>query len=541
MRLRNIPFNVSILNPESDFFFGITPVSSLTMFNSQTGDFSDEGLFSNTIFGRQGDKQRYSTYSYIDLKTRVLHPLYFEELVSLKRLYGGIILGTAYATWDDKEKDFVRAKILDGQTGISFFLSKLNQIKFKETKSVERSTRIKFIKTFMDRCLLSKYVVIPAGMRDVEFDDNNRPVEDEINPLYRKLLSNANTISPSLDSEEDTSLDLLRASMQKSVNDIYQYLFKLLQGKRGWMMSKVASRRVAGTTRNVISSMEVGTSKLGDPRQPTIDNVIVGLSQFLANVRYQFKYQLKAGAFGEFFHSEGVEPELVDKETLKRVSVKLNSRTIDKWLTSEGQDKLIAEFTEPEMRYNSIEIDGHYLGLIYQDSKFYKLFNDIDELPEGFDRSFVRPVTYADFYYLTAEPLVEKSYGFATRYPVTGAESIQSCKIYLRTSGHALQLKKLGDNWEETDYQVLEFPNFANKEPFVETQSVHPSSLGLYGGDFDGDVLSCIIVYGDEAVKEIMDKLKDPSSYLSVTGGFIKDSLTDIHTYALNNATGIKA
>lgn len=49
------------------------------------------------------------------------------------------------------------------------------------------------------------------------------------------------------------------------------------------------------------------------------------------------------------------------------------------------------------------------------------------------------------------------------------------------------------------------------------------------------------MVYGDESIKEIRDKLNDPSAFLSVTGGFIKESLTDIHKYALNNATGIEA
>lgn len=485
MQLRNVPFNVSILDPETDLFFGMTPVSSLAMFDTQTGDFADDGLFSNTIFGRQGEKERQDNFSFIDLKTRVFHPLYFEELTSLKKLYGGIIMGTSYAKWDAKLKDFVPAKILDGESGMSFFLKHFYEIKFKRNKSSKRSIKIDFIERFKDQCLMRRHIVIPAALRDVEFDDGGRPVEDDLNPLYKRLISNANTLSPAITDENDTGLDRPRASIQIAVNNVYKHIFNLLKGKRGFMMAKVASRKVAGTTRNVISSMEVGTSVLGDPRQPTVDTVVVGMPQFLAGMRYKMKYQINSGAYSEFFSSEGVGTELIDKETLELTPVKLSPRSIDKWLTSDGMDKTIAGFSEPKSRHKPIIIDGHYLGLVYQDEKSYKLFRDINDLPEGFDRANVRPITYAEFFYAHAAPLVDKAYGFATRYPVTGAESIQANKTYMRTTENALQLTMLGDDWEETETKVLEFPNTKDKEPFFETQAVHPSGLGLWGADFD--------------------------------------------------------
>lgn len=483
MQLRNIPFNVSILNPESDFFFGLTPTISLSMFDQVTGDFSEGGLFSNEIFGRQGEKERNDRFSFVDLKVKVFHPLYFEELSNVKGLYGGIILGRSYAKWDAKEKDFVPAKILEGETGISFFLKHFNDIKFRRNKSQKRDKRIKFMEDFKDKALLSKYLVIPAGLRDLEFDENGRPIVDDLNPLYNKLISNANTISPAIDDEDDPTLNRARGSMQLAVNNVYKFIFDLVKGKRGFLLSKVASVKVAGTTRNVISTMEVGSKILGDPRQPTIDTTIVGLPQFMSATRYKMKYQFKSGAFSDFFTSEGVGTRLINRKTLELEDVTLNPRTSDKWLTSEGQDKLMGAFIEPKSRHKPVVIDGMYLGLIYQDDKYYKLFRDISELPEHLDRDNVRPVTYAEMFYAHAEPLMENTYHFATRYPVTSSESIQAGKTYLRSTEEALQLTELGSDWGVSDHNVLEFPNTLNKSKFFETQSVHPSSLGLYGAD----------------------------------------------------------
>lgn len=54
-------------------------------------------------------------------------------------------------------------------------------------------------------------------------------------------------------------------------------------------------------------------------------------------------------------------------------------------------------------------------------------------------------------------------------------------------------------------------------------------------------MLSYSIVHSDEGIEEIKEKLLNPASYLSVTGGFTKDSITDVGDWALRNATGIAA
>lgn len=481
MQLRTMPLNISVLDPESDIYFGLSPVLALNIFDTTTGDFSEDGLYSNTIFGRQGERERKRNLAYVDLKTRVFHPLYFEELTSLKELYGGIILGRAYARWNDKEKDFEPAPLLEGRTGIAFFLEHFYDIRFKKNRSKRRTSKIIFVEKFKDKCLLKKHLIIPAGIRDIEFDDSDRPVEDDLNPLYKKLISNANTISPFAEDENDDSLNRARASMQLSVNNVYDHLYSLLSGKRGFLMSKVASRKVAISSRNVISSMEVGSAILGDARQPTVDTVIVGLHQFISSTRPICMHHIRNGAYSDFFLSEGTNTQLVDKNTLLLTDVMLKPKTVDKWLTTEGLEGLMASFKEPRLRHKPVEIDGHYLGLIYKDDNVFKVMKDISELPDGFDKSKVKPITYAEFFYVHVGTFVERIRQFATRYPVTGSESIQAGRVYLKTTTKAITLKRLGDNWEPTLDTLLEFP--IEGLNFFETQAVHPSGLSNYGGD----------------------------------------------------------
>ncbi len=130
MKATDLPFNVEILNLDKERLRNIRPVSSTDIMESSgqrlgprellnskdlswdgdnrlSSNFHDDGLFSIAIFGRVGEDDRDKRFSYIDIKTRVFHPLIHKALVKLKGLYKDIMTGKAYAVWDDEEKDLV--------------------------------------------------------------------------------------------------------------------------------------------------------------------------------------------------------------------------------------------------------------------------------------------------------------------------------------------------------------------------------------------------------------------------------------------------
>ena len=63
------------------------------------------------------------------------------------------------------------------------------KIEFVRNRSDIRDMRVKLVEMYRDRSMTSKILVLPAGLRDIEVDDNGRTNVHEINALYLKLLS----------------------------------------------------------------------------------------------------------------------------------------------------------------------------------------------------------------------------------------------------------------------------------------------------------------------------------------------------------------
>lgn len=54
---------------------------------------------------------------------------------------------------------------------------------------------------------------------------------------------------------------------------------------------------------------------------------------------------------------------------------------------------------------------------------------------------------------------------------------------------------------------------------------------------FDGDMLSLSLVFSDEAVAEVDERLNDPSSYLAPSGGLTYKTTTDVTEWVLRSLT----
>ena len=130
-----IPFNVSLLVLDENMLKGLKPVRTNDVFTGMTKNFHEDGLFSQSIFGRVGDEARSRRFSYIDIKIPIFHPIIFETLTKIKRLYGEILQGKTYAVFDKSLGDFVKSNQLDGQTGFNFFVSHWKNIKYPDRKS----------------------------------------------------------------------------------------------------------------------------------------------------------------------------------------------------------------------------------------------------------------------------------------------------------------------------------------------------------------------------------------------------------------------
>lgn len=533
----SIPFNIRLLNLTEDKLVGLKPVTSLDIFEGMSSrNLNENGLYSISIFGRIGDERRNRRLSYIDIKVPIFHPVVYRSLLQLKRFYGEIIEGKSFAVWDDEIKDFVKSNHLDGSTGFHFFTSHWRDIKFEQRPSDIRQINIDLLKEYGSIAMTSKILVLPAGLRDIQIEGDGRVSEDEINLLYKKLISVSNSIPASAVKNNIEVLDGNRVSAQNTFNQIYDLIENMIKGKKKLMLGKWASRKIFNGTRNVITSANITSHRLDSKDAIGFNHTVVGLYQYAKAALPVAKFKLRNGFLSKVFIGPNSPAFLVDKKTLKKVSVNLRPEYFDRWMTDDGVEKVISLFGDESIRHKQLIIEDHYLGLIYKAPGVFKLFQDIDDLPEGFDKKYVTPVTFCELLYISLYDDAEKYPCFVTRYPVTGFGSIYVSKPFLKPTVKTEIRKPLGDNWEIDDQLQVAY-QFPTETNFVNSVSPHPSKLGRLGADFDGDTVSFNVVYTDEAMREVEEYLNSRRYYVGTDGRISFSSETDTVKYVLQNMT----
>lgn len=527
------PFNLEILHVDKRKLQGIPQITVLDITDGASDNLHPEGLFSTEFFGRKGDDRRTEQFAYIDMKTRILHPIIYDALSRLKALYKGILEGTDYAVWDNKEKDFVRANELDGQTGYAFFIKHLADIKFKRTGSAERDDRITLITKNMARALTQYLLVLPAGLRDIEEDASGRTKKDEINKKYSRVLGVANVIGADT---ESSAQDATRKTLQNTLNDIYLYIKNLLDGKHGFMLSKWASRSIFNGTRNVITSKNSVRETLGAKNQAGVLETGIGLFQLMKGTLPLTKYAIKTFMATKFSTQEG-NANVVNKTTWKEESVVLSTDEIDQWTTGEGIEKMINRFMATEIRHRPVMLGAGYAFLVYRDEKGFMVLNGIEDLPEGFSKDNVAPMSLVELFYLCQYERWYTFGGYITRFPVTGTESTYPTRFYAHTTTKTKMLSEYdstGQLMEDKVAREFPLPGMA----FMDALVPDTTRLVGLGADFDGDTCSADIVYTKNGLKEVDDLLADINTHIDPRGGFRASTSTDTTELVLNNLTG---
>lgn len=517
----------------------LRPTTSLDIKETNSGSFAENGLFSTTTFGRLGTPERDTRFSYIPIHTKVFHPWYYKQLVKLKGLYKGILTGSEYAIFDTELKDFVSSDVIHGQTGYSFFMKHFNQLAFTRNGSKKRDMRIDFLEKYRNKCLYDKILVLPAGLRDMQEDKNGKVTEGEINEFYRRIIGASNTIA-SMANTDTPLLDTSRVSIQNGFNNVVELLSGMIKGKGGFIQGKWGKRGLATTTRSVITSISPGTAVLGSGESIGYNQTAVGIFQAAKSYKPLVVNAILSYTSTLFQNGKAY---LIDKNTLNRVMTDVDDVTIDSWTTSSGIEKMLNNFYISSVRTSPIIVsDDYYLCLIWtgviKGKKCYRIVNDINELPEGFDRKDVRPITYTEFIYLIRLLDWDKDIYFITRYPVTGDGSTYPSTCFIRTTVNSEVRYRLDVNWQIEESVVAKaFPILENAT-FTDSLSVHPARLGELGGDHDGDKVSSLSLFTDDARQEVYDYLNSPKAYVVGGNRMVSSPYTEVVNRVLFNITG---
>lgn len=531
------PTNISLLDPKTIIPGIFKPVTSTDAFEGMTQNLHEDGLYSVNIFGRVGTSERDSTEAFINTGLSIFNPTYFKALIQLKSLYLGILKGAEYAIWDPVEKDFIKSNILEGETGFSFFMRHFGEIVPKQTNSYKRKQRITLFDTQKDKAMTNKVIVIPAGIRDIQFQPNGTVTEAEINDLYRKLIFKTRAVNGVTKQDEDNALyDAVRWGMQEAFNNIDQYLFESMEGKGGFLQNKLGTRGVVGGTRNVITARIVSREKLFEYDGVTPNSTDIGLYQALMAFQYVCLHALSSNFLERVFTNGSTTAKLVNPKTLEFEYVELSTDIIDKWTTVEGLLKLFNGFANVHLRHKQIRVAGHYLGLVYDDGKEVRLMSDINELPEGRDKKHVSPLTYIELFYLCCQKTILDQMLQQTRYPITGIGSIYPSEINLLTIHGAKQRSILNDYWE-VEEKCNSYPHKTEHPDYFDAMSVDPSKEAGLGSDHDGDQLNANGIMGEDSKNEARALIKRREYYIGGSGNFLYDPITEPLLFLFKAAT----
>lgn len=537
----HVPVNIGILKPTPLNTGNLRPTSSLNDMEGSSQNFNDDGLFSIRTFGPVGSEERDKRFSVIDVRVEIIHPYLYKTLISLRGFYQDIMHGRAYAVWNDEISDFEKSDILNGDTGYQFFIERLPIIKFKQSESEERARKITVIEDAIknNELTTTRIMVMPAGYRDMEFDRDGKVSEHEVNDFYRSFIATANSIVGSSDLTNPI-FNVPRNSIQRTFNTLFQYLFEMLDGKTGFIQSKWARRGIVNGTRNVITSLPSVVTRLGDPTSMTMVHTAVGLYQTLKGTLPVSIHYILNGWIGQIFEN-GTHARLVNKKTLESELIPLDYDTYDLWTTETGITKLIDKYEDLGIRLSPATVLDHYVGLIYLgDDATFKIFGDIRELPKGFDRSKVRPLTYCELFYISGYrewkdiPVVD------TRFPFNQMESLVPTRPYVMTTVKSELRYPLDESWQkisDDEYAATCYPVIDGTDAHFDTASPHFAMLAGFGGDYDGDKMSFNYAYSEESRQELNRLIDDPVHYLSSRGKLSMSSMIDTTILVLHNLT----
>lgn len=540
--IKNLPINVDLISVKENELSKLSGKIEESVIFDSTGKFHPKGLFSVEIFGPIGSELRNRLFGYIDLNIEILHPLIYYAIISLKSFYKDILAGNQLAIWDNNTKQFIKSNDIDSNTGYDFFFKHIKELKFEETGSYKREHLIKIFNKAIeeDKYILRYHLVIPAGLRDYTIDSSGKPQEDEINSYYRKLISSSTIIDKNIAKKTPEIYDNARFILQENSLTIFNYFKNMLEGKSKLILGKWLTRKIFNTTRNVATSAIEKVNNINDKNRLGYNDTYVGLHQFLRTIVPKSIYEIKNKYIKDIFIENNNFAYLTNVKTLKKETV--NNYDIQKdydlWSTFDGIEKVIANFGNIDLRHLPIYLNkgNHSLGLIYKDNKYFKFFQDIDELPKEFSKDNVSLITFAEFLYLSVYHLDSKIPALLTRYPITGYGSIYPTYMKIKTTVESDILTELDNNWQPTNNIAYNFP-IRNTE-FFNTMSPHPSRLALLGADFDGDMLSLQALLTDEAIEEINKTLNSKEFYISPENKFYFsfeiDTLDAVLSYMTN-------
>lgn len=523
----------------------VQEVTSMFIRESSSTEFDRNGLFSENIFGQIGTPERLVKFGYVNLRCKVLHPIIYNNVLTLVRWYGDIMSGKEHAIFSETERVFVKASPDTGSTGYTFFLNNIPKVNFGKSDSLKQQDKIDIFEKNKTNLTIDKMLVLPAGWRDVTVEDT-RVDKDSINKLYTSLLNYARALPTG--GSGDSLYDSVMFAIQKKVCEIFQYLFDISEGKKGFFQRKYGSRALALGTRNVISTSDLSATSPTSADYLKVDEVGVPLFQASKMFMPLMVYSMKTYFFNEIFSTSADNVAVINQKTLGLEYVPVTENEKNKFLSSEGIEKIVNLFRDKSNRHRPVQVYSedndsyYYFSLMYDDGRRIVRTRSVSELKQflelrkmPFNPKFLRPMAYSELIYIASYFATQNRYSYLTRYPAVEMDSLVPSKVHLLSTDPSRSVDLLLTADELADVKKYKFPNYPVIDAdFVDSVSLHPSVLKGLGADFDGDTVSLSGALSTEANEECASYLNDKHRYINPSGKLVCGK-TDILSLTIGN------
>jgi DNA-directed RNA polymerase beta' subunit len=418
---------------------------------------TEDGLFSPTIFGYPGSKERKILFGYINLKRKFLHPVMYKLLTSMDKKIADCISAKKYFK-------VVNGELVEdenGKTGVTFFYTIYDDLKFKNTGSDRRQNYLTLLKKLSkDDIFIDKFLVIPAYYRDYnpsKTSNDTIKAVDEVNDKYAKLIRYAQSISEGED--YDFMGAITEASIQLLLYDIYDYFTSALAGKNGIFHQSSLGKSIDYATRSVISAPRFKTNswkdnpiKFGWTGVP-LSQLVVLFYPFY--VKYIQDYIMeRENELNHFIDENG--NEVIVSNVKEQFSEDIIKKYISLYIKSH------------ESRFSSIKI-------VDDNGKEHPVPLHRDDLNRNF--------TLTDIIYIASVDIVKDKHVYVTRYPIEQYQNIYPSKITILSTRETVE-QKLEDRYLP-NYPVI-YPDYpAEEELFIDTVVPYNGYLKSLGGDYD--------------------------------------------------------
>ena len=487
---------------------------------------TDDGLFSTEIFGVTAEERKHK-YGYINLNTKIIHPVIYGVLTSLQQNIDKCCAGEG--CWEVTEKgDLIRLKDGDPKanpdhTGMDWFIKNLPKIKFHKNKSRQRTERIDLLNTFTQyEYIIDKWIVLPVYYRDVENTGGVKKTP-KINKEYQNLIRYAKSL-------QDTSFAFIsnnaKYNIQQTTIRIHNYFKEILEKSHGFFKQNVVGKNPDYGHRSVISCMLLDQYDTPDEVPIDTEHCGVPLAELCVTL-YPFIVRWVTNYLTEMFETSGIrhyvrtnkgEVSFVELyEPMEDYQPDIIKKRIDKWI-----DNYETRFEPLNVRYKNDDGTIKTVPLVFLGRPY-----NIRHPEESVDTPISnRAFTWTDLLYIAACECSEDKHIWITRYPLVSYTGIFPCGIHVLSTIKTtpIKLKIRGTERLFPYYPVVE-PD-ADPErisiAFNDTLNMDNSMLDSIGGDYDGDQVSHRALFSVEANEETDKIMKSKKHYLTCQGKMIE-------------------